>query len=408
MNQQLSLFEPIRKSPELESVELDCSSRMATNTPSRNVPDKQIVFEYILDSIAPDVHEEKEFKSDYDKIMFINQVFESDFWDTHAVFFKNDRKLTFSEWLSGLPSSLDIEFESYRIVEYGIEWGCLPENPTEDQEDNWIEGWYKLMADHFFLLLDDIKKKAPLSTQAIEIMKKVAVQGSVAILPPDKLERKLYLEVKNKLELIGGKWKGGKVGGFVFEEDPTETLEALAIGESINLKKEFQFFATPDSLADRLVALANIQPYDRILEPSAGQGAIVKSILRAGAEKVYGFELMPLNQKYLSKIPEFELLGDNFLLGRVDPFDVVIANPPFSKNQDIDHVMKMYESLKPGGRMVSIMSTHWQHSSGRKEAEFKKWIDTLGAEFIQVDAGEFKSSGTMIATVIIKLIKEKR
>jgi hypothetical protein len=66
------------------------------------------------------------------------------------------------------------------------------------------------------------------------------------------------MEVKNKLELIGGKWKGGKVGGFVFQEDPTDMLEQIANGENRKLKKEFQFFATPDELADKLVELADI------------------------------------------------------------------------------------------------------------------------------------------------------
>lgn len=72
-----------------------------------------------------------------------------------------------------------------------------------------------------------------------EILQQCTVDGLVVKLPEVKLERKLYQEVAKVLELIGGKWKGNKVMGFVFNEDPTELLEQIANGESRNLKKEF-------------------------------------------------------------------------------------------------------------------------------------------------------------------------
>lgn len=90
----------------------------------------------------------------------------------------------------------------------------------------------------------------------IEIFQKCTVQGMVVKLPDIQLERKEYTEVKKALELIGGTWKGGKTFGFMFKEDPTDLLAELANGGNRNLKKEFQFFATPDKLADELVQLA--------------------------------------------------------------------------------------------------------------------------------------------------------
>lgn len=85
--------------------------------------------------------------------------------------------------------------------------------------------------------------------------------------------------------------------------------------------------------------------------------------------------------------------------------DRKIANPPFSKNQDIDHIRKMYECLKVGGRIVTIASKHWQISTNKKEAAFSEWLDKLDAEIIDVEAGEFKESGTSIATCIIVIDK---
>lgn len=242
-----------------------------------------------------------------------------------------------------------------------------------------------------------------------EVLQNCTVEGTVIKLPQGQLDRKLYVDVANSLQLIGGKWKGGKIFGFVFENDPTELLEQIANGEKRNLKKEFQFFATPDALADRLVEIADIQPTDEppmILEPSAGQGAIVKAINRStGGCDVYCYELMPTNQKILSKISTVVLLGGDFLQHEGEKFDYIIANPPFSKNQDIDHIKKMYEVLAANGRMVTIASKHWQISSNKKETEFKAWLQSVNADVEDIDAGEFKESGTMVAGVIITITK---
>ncbi len=239
-----------------------------------------------------------------------------------------------------------------------------------------------------------------------EVLKKCTVEGTVIKLPNIQLDRKIYEEVKKSLELIGGKWKGGKVAGFVFNEDPTEMLEQIASGEKRNLKKEFQFFGTPDSLADYVVELSEVSVIDEVLEPSAGQGAIVKAIHRATneAKEVFGYELMPLNQTFLNKIVGFKLLGDDFLKCDTS-FDKIIANPPFNKNQDIDHILYMYKCLKKGGRLVSLASKHWQLSNNKKETAFRNFLLSVNAEIIEIEAGKFKDSGTMIATVIIIINK---
>lgn len=244
------------------------------------------------------------------------------------------------------------------------------------------------------------------SVEAIEVLKSSRVEGMAVKLPEGQLERNVYTEVKKNLELIGGKWKGGKVAGFVFNEDPTDLLNQIANGERRNLKKEFQFFGTPDALADRLVELAEIEEFDTVLEPSAGQGAIIKAIHRKfPALTVHYYELMPVNRTILSKLHNVVDAGTDFLAADDYEFDKIIANPPFSKNQDIDHIKEMYNSLANGGRLVSIASRHWQHSSNKKETAFREWLDQVRAEIVEVDAGEFKESGTAVATVIIVIDK---
>jgi hypothetical protein len=241
-----------------------------------------------------------------------------------------------------------------------------------------------------------------------EVLKGCIVDGLVVKLPAQQLDRDLYLEVKKALQLIGGVWKGGKIFGFVFKQDPTEMLKQISDGERRDLKKEYQFFATPDALADRLVAMADIQSDSHTLEPSAGQGAIINAIHRLYPKiVVHCYELMDINQSFLRKLQCTNLLGDDFIESPYDDryYDRIIANPPFSKNQDIDHIRKMYDCLIPGGILVSVASKHWKLSNNKKEKEFSAWLEELNAEIIELDSGEFKESGTMVGGYIIKIRK---
>ncbi len=248
-----------------------------------------------------------------------------------------------------------------------------------------------------------------------DVLKNCTVEGLVVKLPSVQLERKLYQEVAKSLELIGGKWKGGKVFGFVFNEDPTDLLNEIATGEKRNLKKEFQFFATPNGLADYLVELANLGnkwtiPSFRILEPSAGQGAIIDALHRVNDRmNIYAIELMELNynilkKKYSENKNVFIKQGD--FLEETGKYNCIIANPPFHKNSDISHIRHMYEVLEEGGRLVSVASKHWQISTNKKETEFRNWLDEVNAEIIEVEKGTFKESGTEISTVIIIIDKK--
>ena len=240
----------------------------------------------------------------------------------------------------------------------------------------------------------------------IETLQNCKVEGNVIKLPDIQLERKEYLEVKKALELIGGKWKGGKLFGFVFKSDPTDLLNQIANGEKRDLKKEFQFFATPEKLADELVDLADLKHYDTILEPSAGQGAIIKAINKVCDIVPDCFELMKINKLVLNKTDlKFELVGDDFLKSNGKKYSKIIANPPFSKNQDITHIYKMFDKLAYGGRIVTIMSKHWQNCTNKKETQFREFLKGLNAEITEINSNTFKESKTSIATVIVTIEK---
>jgi len=240
-----------------------------------------------------------------------------------------------------------------------------------------------------------------------EVFQDCTIEGNIVKLPNVQLNRKEYLEVKKSLELIGGKWKGGKVSGFVFPTDPSELLNQVANGEKRNLKKEFQFFATPESLADELVELAELKQHDTILEPSAGQGAIIKAINKVCDCVPDCFELMDVNTLILNKSGlSFNLIGDDFFKHNSRTYSKIIANPPFTKNQDIDHLKEMFEMIGRGGRLVCITSKSWVSGSQKKQVAFREWLEKLNADVIDIEEGSFKESGTMVGGKIVIIDKE--
>jgi hypothetical protein len=247
-------------------------------------------------------------------------------------------------------------------------------------------------------------------TKIAEALNKCTVKGDTPYLPPitdGPLEN--YQDVKKALLNAGAKYKRNT---FVFPSDAQPFIDRLTGGESVNIKKEFQFFATPKKLAERMVDLAELHEHDgrgfgSILEPSAGQGAIVNAIHEAtGYTSVIGYELMPENRAILKKIHALNIIGDDFLKAdESSKYDRIIANPPFTKNQDIDHIRKMYAVLADGGVLVTISSVSWAYGSQKKQVLFRQWLDEVGAYQEKLPAGTFKESGTGVEAMLLVIKK---
>lgn len=243
-----------------------------------------------------------------------------------------------------------------------------------------------------------------------EILQHCTLEDNVMKLPKVQFNKKSYAEAKKWIEEAGGSWTGGKVQGFTFPFNAERVFGILHEGKRCNLQQEFQYFATPAAVADWLVQLAGgVSETDKVLEPSAGTGAIVDAIRRSCPEcEVDCFELMPENRELLAKKDGVNLIGEDFTKSDASGYDRIIANPPFSRNQDIDHVMTMYERLTPGGVIAAIMSQHWRFANEKKCIDFRRFLDDVGANIHEIAAGEFQESGTGISTIAVVIKKRKK
>ena len=225
-------------------------------------------------------------------------------------------------------------------------------------------------------------------------------------LPEIQMERKLYVETNKVLESIGLKWNR-KEKCHIAEYDIEEKLgEILETGEYTDIKKEYQFFETPKELAQRMVEIAEIKPTDLVLEPSAGRGAISDQICGCGG--LIEIELNKDNFDFLQNRREknFNVLNIDFLEYETkEKFNKIIMNPPFSKQQDIDHIMHAFELLANGGTLVAICSASPFFRENKKSKIFRRFLHCVNAEVEELPEGTFKESGTMVKTRLIIIKK---
>ena len=225
----------------------------------------------------------------------------------------------------------------------------------------------------------------------LDILSDCQTEDNILYLPDKQLDRKTYEAVNKCLENIGGKWNR-KAKGHIFDTDPAELLDSLLIsGETVDIRKQFQFFPTPKDIAKWMVEMSEIQPCDLLLEPSAGQGAIVDEFPKQNPYVV--IELNHNNHHTLKDKGYSAELWDFLTYNPSKLFDKIVMNPPFSKQQDIDHILHAYELLKPGGILISVVSESPFFRSNHKSMDFIEFLTETNAEIIQLNEGAFKESG---------------
>lgn len=240
-------------------------------------------------------------------------------------------------------------------------------------------------------------KTVTIAPDVLGVLERARVEGTRLDLV-GQLDRDLYTRVAKIIELLGGKWNR-KAGAHIFEEDAEGVVaDALVTGAVVDLRKTFQMFETPPDLAKRLVEIAGVQAGDRVLEPSAGTGRIASVLHEAGASVL----MCEIQERLHDDLGRFgTVIGTDFMTTEVQTVDAVVANPPFSRGQDVTHVHQMTRWLGACGRLVSVMSPAWRFRDTKAHRQFREMVDELGATWEDLPDGTFSASGTNVRTGIL-------
>ncbi|MCE5309690.1 MAG: methyltransferase [Acidobacteriales bacterium] len=233
--------------------------------------------------------------------------------------------------------------------------------------------------------------------EVLAVLRDSRTEGNMLFLPPGQLPRDQYEAVNKYLEILGGKWNR-KARGHVFISDAGELLSAaLSDGEVTDWKKTYQLFPTPAPLAARMVKEANIPVCDpdfRLLEPSAGTGAILDQVFTCGGT-ITAVEINPkLAESMRQKWAAVDVRCADFLTcnGDLGKFDRILMNPPFANGADIQHIRHAIKFLKPGGRLVAICA-----NGPRQQRE----LQPIATTWEPLPADTFKESGTGVNAVLM-------
>lgn len=240
-----------------------------------------------------------------------------------------------------------------------------------------------------------------------EVLRDSKITDNKLYLPDIQLDRKEYLELSKELTSLGGSWKSGKISAFVFDFDPQLIVDKILDKNITNIKKSTQFFPTPTKIVTQMLEKVEILKNDEVLEPSAGQGAIILELIKLTEKQINFCEIDDINLSVLNEKCGrwINQVGTDFLKLSGKKFDKIIANPPFAKSADINHIKHMFELLNENGTIVSLSGTSWQRNMNKKSVDFREWLSKLNHEVIEVPAGEFSESGTQISTCIILIRK---
>ena len=242
-----------------------------------------------------------------------------------------------------------------------------------------------------------------------------------------QIDRDQYEAIDEILKRLWGKWKGNKKV-HVFNYDPQPSIIEYVETGLLPPKNATAYFPTPKVIVQEGISiLKHNSGYERnlkILEPSAGQGAIIEELINyfeenkqlfdnekldnePVIEKIDCFEILDLNYKILKR-KGFNPRQEDFLKANIEDekYDIIFMNPPFSVDdlQDcyIDHIIKAYNLIKPEGELLAICPLGFTYKTNKKNKEFRELLSLNGFVY-PVESGNFKESGTMIDTCFVHL-----
>lgn len=244
------------------------------------------------------------------------------------------------------------------------------------------------------LRLAEMHEKGTIHPELRELKTRGAIESALFTMPGDSAIRMLFNSVAQD------------------EQKPDKILRWT---REASLMRIPGFFPTPGPVAEQLIALACIEPGNRILEPSAGSGNLIDTVRQDYSDvqlsycEMNCFLLDLLREKYDGS-PDIHFLGRDFL--EIDPtnrkkrFDRIIMNPPFENGQDIDHILHACRLLTPKGILTAIVSAGAFHRKDKKAERFLSLLEQSKAFVQQLPTDAFKSSGTMTQCRLVRLVAQ--
>lgn len=169
------------------------------------------------------------------------------------------------------------------------------------------------------------------------------------------------------------------------------------------------YFPTPEPLGLMMTKWAGIQEGDKVLEPSAGHGAISRWFPNNAVRKIIEpYHNLMVQAQMNSDIDESGAILGDFMNHHIsNKYDEIVMNPPFGKaaSEAIPHFNKAIKHLRDSGRLVAILP-----NSPKMIEAIDKTVNEEGnvfvREVIKLPECTFKGSGTKVGTLLYIVDKQ--
>lgn len=131
------------------------------------------------------------------------------------------------------------------------------------------------------------------------------------------------------------------------------------------VRTQNDFYATPIDVVENMLSFINLDGVEKILEPSAGNGNILKAIANKTNAEITSLEIREEEYSSLKELSDIVIIDDFINYEFDDKYDLIIGNPPYSNA--IDFVEKSLSLLSENGRLIFLLRTAFLESKKRYE-----------------------------------------
>ena len=108
---------------------------------------------YILESVDGQPYDESP-ESPVEKLAFVEKIFNLEKgYEIERI----GKFQAVTNWIGGLPSAINIEYRSHKILELGIEFGMISKNASEKRQDDFINDWFRLVGYNLINMIESAK-----------------------------------------------------------------------------------------------------------------------------------------------------------------------------------------------------------------------------------------------------------
>lgn len=101
---------------------------------------------YILDAINTEDYNYEGLNTDKARLQFLADTFKGEYCYPENLRRYGSCQECLRQWIMGLPTSFNIDYENYRIIELAKQWGSLKQDCDDRAEDKVLNNWFNLIA----------------------------------------------------------------------------------------------------------------------------------------------------------------------------------------------------------------------------------------------------------------------